>query len=350
MKKLGTILIVNSNSADRKKLASLFSERYSIIIADCGKEALSLFEGKTDISAVLLAEHLPDMDGIELLRKAKESGLTALLPFFLTAEDADDEFVRRGYVFGAVDLISKPFRDHFLEFRVHSMIELFTYRHKLEDTVREQNSHLQELMHGMLSVLATAIEFRDCESGEHVKRICAYTKKLMLQLCSMFPEYRLPLDEIDKIASAAVLHDIGKIAIPDTILNKPGKLTAEEFRTIQEHTVRGSELLQRVPDMLDKGIYRYAYDICRYHHERFDGGGYPEGLSGDDIPIWAQIAGVADVYDALTSKRVYKESYTHDTAVKMILDNECGVFNPKVMEAFKAASSLDGFMEPHAEV
>lgn len=349
MNRLGTILIVNNSAIDRKALCDIFSDSYSIIEASDGKSALALLEAKQNVSAVILALTMPGISGLDVLRKLKENGTVSKIPVFLTTDTVDTDLLRQGFICGAVDLIKKPYSKHFLEYRIHSMIELFSYRHHLEDIIKEQDDHLHELMHGMLSVLATAIEFRDCESGEHVKRICAYTKKIMAEVCAMYPEYWLPDEEITKIASSAVLHDIGKIAIPDMILNKPARLTDDEFEVIKSHTVRGSELLERVPDMLDKGIYRYAYDICRYHHERFDGNGYPEGLVGDNIPIWAQVAGVADVYDALTSKRVYKESYTHDVAVKMILDGECGVFNPKVMEAFKEVSSREGFMEPAEE-
>jgi len=344
--RLGTILIVNNSAIDRKMLCDIFCESYGIIEARDGRSALALLEAKQNVSAIILALTMPGLSGLDVLRRLKESGIVSKIPVFLTTDTVDTDLLREGYLCGAVDLIKKPYSKHFLEYRIHSMIELFSYRHRLEDIIKEQNDHLNELMHGMLSVLATAIEFRDCESGEHVKRICQYTKKLMLKVSEMYPKYRMPYEEIEKIAASAVLHDIGKIAIPDMILNKPSKLTREEFEIIMEHTVRGSELLERVPNMLDKGVYRYAHDICRFHHERYDGGGYPDGLVGDDIPIWAQVAGVADVYDALTSKRIYKESYTHDVAVKMILDGECGVFNPKVMEAFKVASSKSDFMEP----
>ena len=183
-------------------------------------------------------------------------------------------------------------------------------------------------------MLATAIEFRDCESGEHVKRICLLTEELMTEVSNMYPEYHLPPEEIEKIVSSAVLHDVGKIAIPDSILNKPGRLTKEEFEIMKQHTIKGCELLSSIPAIMDQGVYSYGYDICRHHHERWDGKGYPDGLSGDEISIWAQVVAVADVYDALTSPRVYKAAFPAQKAKDMIFGGECGTFNPKVMKAF----------------
>jgi putative two-component system response regulator len=200
----------------------------------------------------------------------------------------------------------------------------------------------------MVETLATLIEFRDCESGEHVRRICGLTEILMTAVSEMYPEYALPKSEIDKIVTASVLHDVGKISIPDSILNKPGRLTAEEFEIMKLHTVKGCEILQKIPNIMDAEVYKYSYDICRHHHERWDGKGYPDKLAGDDISIWAQVVSIADVYDALTSERVYKSAYDHDTSVKMILSGECGLFNPKVLEAFK--KSMDKIKTQHFSV
>lgn len=195
--------------------------------------------------------------------------------------------------------------------------------------------------------LATLVEFRDCESGGHIKRICGLTDILMNKVSSMYAEYRLPKSEIDKIVSASVLHDVGKIAIPDSILNKPGRLTPEEFEVMKEHTVRGCDILRKIPYMLNDNVYNYSYDIARHHHERWDGMGYPDNLEGDKITIYAQVVSVADVYDALVSPRVYKKAFDHDTAVKMIMNGECGAFNPKVLKAFEL--SLNEIKKKHDE-
>lgn len=255
--------------------------------------------------------------------------------FLITAADSE-ELLLEGYDLGAIDVITKPFMPHFLRCRIKNIIELYGHRNELEQIVAEQVKRLSDLNQSMVETLATLIEFRDCESGEHVKRICGLTKILMTQVSDMYPEYYLPAKEIDKIVTSSVLHDVGKISIPDNILNKPGRLTKEEFEIMKLHTVKGCEILQNIPNIMDEGIYNYSYDICRHHHERWDGRGYPDGLSGDDISIWAQVVSVADVYDALTAERVYKKAFTHDTAVEMINNGECGAFNPKVLRAFEA--------------
>lgn len=206
----------------------------------------------------------------------------------------------------------------------------------MEEVVEEQVERLSSMNQAMVETLATVIEFRDGETGEHVKNISGLTKILMTQVSKMFPEYAMSGEEIDKIATSAILHDVGKISIPDQILNKPGRLTDEEFDVMRQHTVRGCEILKSIPHILEKGLYHYSYDICRHHHERWDGRGYPDHLNGDDISIWAQVVSVVDVYDALTSERVYKKAFSHEKAVQMIVNGECGAFNPKVLEAFHA--------------
>jgi putative two-component system response regulator len=240
------------------------------------------------------------------------------------------------YNLGAVDVITKPFLINFLKCRVSNIIELYEHRNDLEKIVNEQLERLNAQNRSLIETLASIIEFRDCESGEHVKRISGLTEILMTKVTKMYPEYYVPQAEIDKIVLASVLHDVGKISIPDGILNKPARLTNEEFEIMKLHTVKGCEILESMPKgMMDTDIYNYSYDICRHHHERWNGKGYPDKLSGDDITIWSQVVSVADVYDALTSPRVYKSAFDHDTAVKMIFNNECGVFNPKVLNAFE---------------
>ncbi len=207
----------------------------------------------------------------------------------------------------------------------------------MERKVAEQVERLNRFNQSMIETLATLIEFRDCESGEDVRRICGLTGITMTEVSNTYPEYYLPKAEIDKIVSASILHDVGKISTPDGILNKPGRLTNEEFEIMKQHTVQGCEILKSVYDIVDEETYNYSYDICRHHHERWDGRGYPDGLKGDDISIWAQVVSVADVYDALTSERVYKKAFSHEEAMRMIKNNECGVFNPKVLNAFVTA-------------
>lgn len=331
-----TILIVDDIEINRMILAEIFKEEYQILEACDGAEAIKIINREPAISAVLLDLLMPEINGLGVLKEMNKNGKIKSIPVFLITAADSQEMLLEGYGLGAIDIITKPFMSHFLKHRINNVIELYSHRNELEDIVAKQIERLSNLNRSMVEMLATVIEFRDCESGQHVKRICGLTKTLMKEVSDEYPEYHLPKSEIDKIVMASILHDVGKISIPDNILNKPGRLTADEFEIMKQHTVKGCEILQKIPDMLDEDIYNYSYDICRHHHERWDGRGYPDGLSGDNISIWAQVVSVADVYDALTSERVYKKAFSHDTAVEMIFNGECGAFNPKVLTVFKS--------------
>lgn len=330
-----TILIVDDVEINRMILAEVFKDKYQVLEAGDGKAAVEIMNQNPSISAVLLDILMPELDGLGVLRKMNKNGKIKTIPVFLITSAENEDMLLEGYNLGAIDVIRKPFMTHFLRCRVDSVIELYAHRNELERIVLEQVEKLNNLNQSMVETLATVIEFRDCESGEHVKRISSLTKSLMEEVSRTYAEYYLPQVEIDKIASSSILHDIGKISIPDSILNKPGRLTKEEFEVMKQHTTKGCEILQTIPNLMDEGLYNYSYDICRHHHERWDGRGYPDGLSGDEISIWAQVVSVADVYDALTSERVYKSAYDHETAVNMIFNGECGTFNPKVLQAFQ---------------
>lgn len=328
------ILIVDDEEINRVILAECFKDKYEIIEANNGLKAVEAIDSSDNIAAVFLDLIMPEMGGMEVLKYLRKSGKMAHIPVFIITAANSQEMLMEAYELGAVDVISKPFMTNFLKCRVENIIELYRHRNELADIVKEQVQRLNQLNQSMVETLASLIEFRDCESGEHVRRMCDLTDILMTKVSDMFPEYHLERQEIDKIVTSAVLHDVGKIAIPDGILNKPGRLTSEEFEIMKQHTVKGCEILSKVPNILDDDVYNYSYDICRHHHERWDGRGYPDGLKGDEISIWAQVVAVADVYDALTSPRVYKSAFDHETAVKMIYNGECGTFNPKVLEAF----------------
>lgn len=329
-----TILIVDDMEINRAILAEGFKDEHEILEAADGEEALELIESNDHIAAVLLDLIMPKMDGLEVLRRMNESKKIVHIPVFIITAENSEKTLMDAYDLGAVDVISKPFMMNFLKCRIENVIELYRHRNELEDIVDEQVKRLSSLNQSMVETLATLIEFRDCESGEHVKRICGLTKILMTTVSDIYPEYYLPKAEIDKIVMSSILHDVGKISIPDGILNKPGRLTKEEFETMKLHTVNGAEILSKIPNMMDEDVFNYSYDISRHHHERWDGRGYPDGLKGDEITIWSQVVAVADVYDALTSPRVYKAAFDHQTAMKMIYGGECGIFNPKVLEAF----------------
>ena len=238
-----------------------------------------------------------------------------------------------------MDVISKPISSYIVQRRVNSVIELFTARKRLSSVVGQQKDQLLKqakrilrLNMGMIESLSTAIEFRSGESGEHIRKIHDITK-LFLENSPLGKDFST--EEIEHISLAAIMHDVGKISIPDAILSKPGRLTPEEFEIMKTHTTQGGQLLERIPQMMELPFFTYAYDIAKYHHERWDGRGYPEGRKGDDIPLWAQIVSIADVYDALVSPRCYKKAFSFEVALGMIVSGECGVFNPNILACFR---------------
>lgn len=342
--KKNIILIVDDVEMNRAILREPFKDDFIIMEADNGELALNIIEEHKDsLASVLLDVVMPVMSGFEVLVKLNAMELINKIPVFLITAYDSEESLMTGYELGAIDIITKPIIPYFIKKRVNNIIELFRSRDRLGNTVlqqqeelQEQEKQIQELNFSMIETLSTAIEFRDCESGEHVQRIRDITYYMMNKLAHMHPDmYEFTPDQIELVSLAAVMHDVGKIAISDTILNKPGKLTNEEFEIMKTHTIKGCELLDSVPKIKENPIYEYAYDICRHHHERWDGRGYPDHLQGDEISIYAQIVSIADVYDALTSSRVYKPAFTHEKAYEMILNGECGQFNPILLNGFK---------------
>ena len=334
-----TLLIVDDDAINRAILKQIFSPDYHIQEAENGRDGLqAILSGPDRFCAVLLDVVMPEMDGLEVLRRLSQAGLPGRLPIFLITAEANDRVLHEAYGLGVMDVISKPVIPYVVQRRVNSVVELFRARRRLGSQVERQQSELLrqaeqiiQLNQGMIEALSTAIEFRSGESGDHVRRIHDITEYLLRHtpLGRGFSQ-----EDIRDIALASIMHDVGKIAIPDAILNKPGKLTAEEFAVMKTHTVQGAELLEKIPQMRELGAYKYAWDIARHHHERWDGRGYPDGLAGDDISIWAQIVSLADVYDALISRRVYKEAFPWQRALEMIVQGECGVFNPRLLECF----------------
>ena len=331
------ILIVDDMDINRELLANNFENSYDILEAENGRQAIEIIRKNKDISAVLLDLIMNDMNGLDVLRAMNDDGLINHIPVFIITSSDSREMLKDAYDLGAVDVIAKPFIMQFLRCRVENVIELYRHRNVLEEIVNEQLKKLNSLNRSMIETLATIIEFRDCESGEHVTRMCSLTEILLSAIIRLYPEYGINESDIQKIANAAILHDIGKISIPDNILQKPGRLTNEEFDMMKQHTTLGCDILEKIPDVMDREMYKYSYDICRHHHERWNGRGYPDGLKGDEISIWAQVVAVADVYDALTSPRVYKAAFSHEKAVQMINDGECGEFNPKLLNAFNSS-------------
>ncbi|MCM1149348.1 MAG: response regulator [Butyricicoccus sp.] len=335
----GTILIVDDDFTSRKILGKVFSEHYAIEEAEDGLEGLKkILDPNNRICAILLDVMMPKMNGIDVLMKLQDSGLVKKIPVFLITAESGLSVVQGAYRLGVMDVINKPVVPYVVERRVQSVIELFEARRHLSGVVESQSTELLkqkeriiELNQGMIEALATAIEFRNEESGGHVQRISAITRVVLENT-----EFGMNLtqEEIDNITLASIMHDVGKITIPDAVLCKSGKLTDEEFEIMKSHTIQGVNILKHIPQLKDGGIYEYACDIARHHHERWDGKGYPDGLAGDDISPWAQVVALADVYDALSCKRVYKPPIKRDKVLEMILTGQCGQFNPRLLDSF----------------
>lgn len=334
-----TILVIDDDEINRGILDNLFSAFYRVEEAENGR--IGLEKIRTDpegYCAVLLDVVMPEMDGLEVLRALQAAELLEKIPVFLITAEASDATMKEAYRLGVMDVISKPVVPYVVLRRVNSVVELFRARKRLGNVVERQQSELLvqaqkiiDLNQGMIESLAAAIEFRNGESGQHVRRIHDITKSL---LSDTDLGAGLSKEQIQQIAQASIMHDVGKIAIPDAILNKPGRLTLEEFEIMKTHTTQGGFLLEKIPQLRENGVYHYAYDIARHHHERWDGRGYPDGLKGDEISLGAQIVSLADVYDALSCKRVYKDAFPRERVLQMIRDGECGVFNPELLDRF----------------
>ncbi len=333
------MLIIDDDFINREVLKNMFAPMFRFVEAENGQEGLEKIEQwGTELCAILLDVEMPVMNGMQLLDILYARGVLNQVPVFLITSNEELDIARRAYEMGVMGVINKPVVPFIAVRRVELVVELFQARDALNSRVEQQERKLQEnvetidnLHKNTLEAMAAAIEFRDVESGEHTNRIYSITK-LLLQKTDMGQGFTE--EEIENMAIGSIMHDVGKIAISDVILNKPGKLTRDEFEIMKTHTVKGHELMAQLSASQDHPSYQYAQDIARHHHERWDGRGYPDGLKGDAITVWSQVVSIADVYDALISPRVYKRAFTPDKAVDMICNNECGVFNPRLVECF----------------
>ncbi len=334
-----TVLIVDDDPTNRLLLGKIFSDRYTILEAGSGSQGLAEYLTSRDrIIAVLLDRVMPGMDGLDVLRHLNGMNMLKKTPVFLITAEQSTDVLRQAYDLGVMDVISKPVKPYIVRRRVESVIELFSARRELSDLVESQQMRLQkqaekiqQLNQSMIETLATAIEFRNQETGGHIHRISVITR-FVLENSPLGKD--MSAADIDHITQASVLHDIGKILIPDAILTKPGRFTPEEFEIMKTHTTKGAALLENVPQLRDTAIYEYARDIALHHHERWDGRGYPEGLRADEATPWSQVVALADVYDALSCKRVYKDAFSRSKVVEMILGGQCGAFNPVLLDSF----------------
>jgi len=252
----------------------------------------------------------------------------------MISSEESDACIRRAFRLGVADYISRPFDNHVVRQRVFNTIKLYAKQRRLTALVSDQIHEKEKNNQMMVEVLSQIVEFRNGESGLHVLHIKVLTEMLLEEILKKTDRYRLTPELCQRISIASAFHDIGKIGINEKILNKPGRLTVEEFNEMKKHTLIGASMLSKMERYKEEPLIDIAYQICRWHHERYDGRGYPDGLVGDEIPISAQIVSLADVYDALISERAYKKGYTHERAIEMILSGECGIFNPILIECF----------------
>ena len=327
------ILIVDDSEMNRAILAEILGSDYNILEASNGQECLTMLDQyDTAIALILLDIVMPVMDGFEVLNTMNRSHRIEDIPVIMISSEDADTVVRRAYELGVSDYVSRPFDAGVVYRRVFNTIKLYAKQRRLISLVTSQIREKEKNTQMLISILSEAVEFRNSESGAHVLHISTLTRHLLGQLTQKTDQYALTPEQQELIVMASSLHDIGKIAIDDAILNKPGRLTREEFDIMKRHTTIGAAMLDQLHSYRNEPLVRTAYEICRWHHERWDGRGYPDGLSGDQIPISAQVVSMADVYDALVSKRVYKDAYAPDVAVQMILHGDCGAFNPLLLD------------------
>ena len=341
------VLIVDDMELNRGILCDMLEGAYRTLEARDGIEALEVMAAhREEIAVVLLDLMMPRMGGLEVLEIMAEQHLLDRFPVLIISGETSPEIEDRCLTFGAFDFIKKPFLPSLVLRRVKNAEALFTYKNRLEEQValqtaqltrqaealRAKNAQLREMNEMTIELLSDIIEARNLESGTHVRRVRSFTRILAGKLMEKYPEYGLTEEAVSTIALASSMHDVGKIMISDSILLKPGKLTQEEFSLMQKHTVFGCEVLERTRYMWEEDYSRYCREICRHHHEKWDGAGYPDALRGDEIPISAQLVSVADCFDALTTDRVYKKAYSPETAFAMLLAGDCGAFNPRLME------------------
>ena len=327
------ILLVDDSAMNRMILKEILGGDYRILEAENGQECLEKLQTEAEnIALVLLDINMPVMDGFEVLKAMNANHTIEDIPVIMISSDDSDAAIRRSYELGANDYVNRPFDARIVYRRVTNTIKLYAKQRRLVQMVSDQIRARENNTDMLVGVLSHIVEFRNGESGAHVRHIRIITELLLHRLLEISSQYPITAEQQDNIPLASALHDIGKIGIDETILNKPGKLTPEEFEVVKTHSMLGAEMLHQLDNFNEQPLLQTAYEITRWHHERWDGRGYPDGLKGDAIPISAQLVALADVYDALTSERCYKKAFSHEKAVQMILNGECGAFNPLLLQ------------------
>lgn len=328
-----TILIVDDSALNRMVLMEILGkENYTFLEAENGQQAVELLGWHPEVDLLLLDITMPEIDGFGVLEAMNQYHWIEETPVIMISAEDSYTFVERAYDLGASDYITRPFDARVVCRRVSNALMLYAKQKRLVQMVAEQVYEKEKVSNTMISILSHIVEFRNNESGLHVVHIRTITELLLRRLRKKTDRYPLTEADISLISTASALHDIGKINVPEEILNKPGRLTKEEFEIIKTHSAVGEHMLRQIPFNQNEPLVKVAREICRWHHERWDGRGYPDGLKGDEIPISAQVVSLADVYDALTSERCYKAAFDHETALNMIVNGECGAFNPLLLE------------------
>ena len=327
------ILLVDDSEMNRLILTEILQGDYRILEAKDGRECMDALQAEAgNLVLVLLDINMPVMDGFEVLKAMNANHTIEDIPVIMISSDDSDAAIRKSYELGASDYVNRPFDARIVYRRVTNTIKLYAKQRRLVQMVSDQIRARENNTDMLVGVLSHIVEFRNGESGAHVRHIRIITEMLLHRLLEISSNYSISAEQQDMIPLASALHDIGKIGIDEKILNKPGKLTPAEFEAMKTHSMLGAEMLHDLDEFAEQPLLQTAYEIARWHHERWDGRGYPDGLKGDEIPISAQLVSLADVYDALTSERCYKKAFSHEKAVQMILNGECGAFNPLLMQ------------------
>ncbi len=349
------ILVFDDVSETRKEISDMISDEYEVMESDNFDDIIKKITDPSDSPAVLIINiNYPEAKGLNVIEKVVNEGLAEVIPIVAMSERDNKIAERKCYLLGAYDFIAKPYDEVIARARIRNAVNLYHKSSGLKTKVSSQEAtlkkqlmllqmqaaELQKSNNAIIEILGTVVESRNLESGDHVRRVKEFTGNLARNMMDLYPAYKLTSKKVEMISSASALHDVGKIAIPDSILLKPGKLTDDEFDMMKSHTIRGEEIIDRIKDAWDKEYAEVCADICRHHHERFDGRGYPDKLVGDNISIAAQCVALADVSDVLVSERVYKAAYTPDEAFHMIVNGEAGTFSPKLIEGFHRCKDI----------
>lgn len=339
MKRTPRIMVVDDAKINRQILMAILGDEYEYVEAEDGRQAIHMLQQDLNIDLMLLDINMPEMNGFQVLERMNKFQWIKEIPVLMISSEEKRDTIERAYIFGAQDYIRRPFDAFIVRRRVENILNLYENQKRLKQMISEQIYEKEANSNLLIDILSQVVEFRNSENREHIIHIRTITELLLHRLIQKTDQYQLSETDIAMIMTASALHDIGKINIPENILNKPGKLTSEEFKIMKTHTTIGSDMIRQMTTKPEKPLLHVAWQVCRWHHERWDGHGYPDGLIGEKIPISAQVVGMADVYAALTSKRCYKDAYDHETAMEMIFSGECGAFNPLLLECLSEIAS-----------